>query len=341
MKRIRTALIGCGSIGVTHLQSALLVPEIKLSAVVDKDLEWAEKVGRKFGLNQICSEPDELFGKIDLVIIATPNYLHAPLSIKFLSRGVNVLCEKVMALSTEEAQEMISTSEKSGAKLAIGYNRRYRSSLKFMKRILEENWLGKVTEFEYQDGFVFTSSLTRTNYVIDRRLSGGGALIDFGVHGLDTIVWLLGEPEVASYKDDLQDENGIENNVELELKINEDIRGKMILSRTGFLKNTFTIKGTNGWVEMGSGDPLNLKIYKKDSKICSGLGPVKIKTSWRNTDFSDQLKNMADAIIQDRKPLVNGQEGIKSLRIVEECYKSKEIKKAEAHETLEAVEKYL
>jgi UDP-N-acetylglucosamine 3-dehydrogenase len=275
------------------------------------------------------------------VIIATPNYLHAPLSIEFLSRGVNVLCEKVMALSTEEAQEMISTSEKSGAKLAIGYNRRYRPSLRFLKRILEENWLGKVTEFEYQDGFVFTSSLTRTNYVIDRRLSGGGALIDFGVHGLDTIVWLLGEPDVASYKDDLQKGIGIENNVELELKINEDIKGKMILSRTGFLKNTFTIKGTNGWVEMGSGDPLNLKIYKKDSKICSGLGPVKIKTSWRNTDFSDQLNNMADAIIQDRKPLVNGQEGIKSLRIVEECYKSKEIKKAEAHETLEAVEKYL
>jgi UDP-N-acetylglucosamine 3-dehydrogenase len=337
VKSIRTALIGCGNIGMTHLQAALLVPEIKITALVDKDLTWAKKVGKKFGIEGIYSEPEELFGKVDLVIIATPNYLHSPLSIKFLSNRISVLCEKVMAFSTEEAEKMISVSEKSGAKLAIGYNRRYRPSLKFLKRILEENWIGKVTEFEYQDGFVFTSNMTRTNYVTDRKLSGGGALIDFGVHGLDTLIWLLGEPEVLSYKDDLQDENGIENNVELELKFDQDIRGRMILSRTKFLKNTFTLKGTNGWIEMGSGDPLNLKVYKQDSKICSGLGAVKVKTNWRSTDFSDQLKNMADAIIQDKQPLVNGSEGIKSLRVVEKCYLSKRSKKAEVLETEEAV----
>jgi len=304
---------------------------------VDKDLTWAKKVGKRFGIERIYSEPEELFDKVDLVIIATPNYLHSPLSIKFLSKGISVLCEKVMAFSTEEAEKMISASEESGAKLAIGYNRRYRPSLKFLKRILEENWIGLVKEFEYQDGFVFTSNMTRTNYVTDRKLSGGGALIDFGVHGLDTLIWLMGEPEVLSYKDDLQDENGIENNLELELKFNGDIRGKVVLSRTKFLKNTFTLKGTNGWIAMGSGDPLNLKIYKQDSKICSGLGAVKVKTSWRNTDFSDQLKNMADAIIQDKQPLVNGSEGIKSLRVVERCYMSKRSKKTEVFETEEAV----
>lgn len=255
MKSIRTALIGCGNIGMTHLQAALLVPEIKITALVDKDLTWAKKVGKRFGIERIYSEPEELFGKVDLVIIATPNYLHSPLSIKFLSKGINVLCEKVMAFSTEKAEKMISESEKSGAKLAIGYNRRYRPSLNFLKRILQENWIGKVTEFEYQDGFIFTSAMTRSNYVADRKLSGGGALIDFGVHGLDTLIWLLGEPEVISYRDDLQDGNGIENNVELELKFNKDIKGKVILSRTKFLKNTFTLRGTNGWVEMGSGTP--------------------------------------------------------------------------------------
>jgi UDP-N-acetylglucosamine 3-dehydrogenase len=337
MKRIRTALIGCGNIGMIHLQSALSIPEIKLLALVDKDREWAKRVGEKFGINQIYSEPEELYGKIDLVIIAAPNYLHSPLSVEFLTRGMNVLCEKPMAFSIEEAQKMICASKESGAKLSIGYNRRFRPSLKFLKRILEENWLGKVLEFEYQDGFVFTSSLTRTNYVIDRKLSGGGALIDFGVHGLDTLIWLLGEGEVLSYQDDLEDEKGIENNVELKLKLNEDIRGKMVLSRTKFLKNTFTIKGTKGWVEMGSGDPLNLKIYRKDSKICSGLGPVKVKTSWRNTDFTDQLKDMAEAIINHREPLVNGKEGIKSLRIVEECYLSKRMKKAQVYETEKAL----
>jgi predicted dehydrogenase len=332
MQRIKTALIGCGNIGIAHLQAALLVPEIKLVALVDKDIEWAEKVGQKFGIYEIYSKPEELYGKIDLVIIATPNYLHSPLSVEFLTQGINVFCEKAMATSVEEAEKMISASKESGAKLAIGFNRRYRPSLKFLKRILEENWIGDVIEFEYVDGFVFTTTMTRTNYVIDRKLSGGGALIDFGVHGLDTLIWLLGEPEILSYQDDLQDENGIENNVELELKINKDIRGKVILSRTKFLKNTFTIKGTNGWVEMGSGDPLGLRIYKQNSKICSGLGVVKIKTSWRSTDFSDQLKDMAEAIIHNRQPLVNGREGIRSLRIVEECYRNKGKKNSEVYQ---------
>lgn len=82
---------------------------------------------------------------------------------------------------------------------------------------------------------------------------------------------------------------------------------------------------------------MNLKIFKQDSKICSGLGPVKVKTNWRSTDFSDQLKNIADAIIKNRQPLVNGSEGIKSLRVVEKCYQSKRIKKIEVIENAEAV----
>lgn len=320
MKRIRTALIGCGSIGVFHMSATQLVPEIQMVAMVDKDLPWSKAMGEKYGVSQHFSDPEQVLGKVDLVIIATPNYLHAPLSKKFLENGVSVLCEKPMALSAADAQLMIEASCATGAKLAIGFNRRFRPSFIFLKHILEQHWLGDVQEFEYHDGFIFTSDITRTNYVADRKLSGGGALIDFGIHGLDAICWLLGEPQVVSYQDDLQDPQGIENNVELELSVQGRIKGWMVLSRTKFLKNTFTIRGTNGWVEMGSGDALKLKVFKKDAKVCSRLGPTTITTAWRTLDFSDQLQDIASAILHNREPRVNGQEGLKSLRVVEACY---------------------
>jgi predicted dehydrogenase len=124
------------------------VPEVEPVAVVDIDEERGCQFALRQGFPFATTSLEDLFGKVDLAILAVPNGLHASVACELLSNGIHVLCEKPMALNVPECQAMIEAARRGGAQLCIGHNRRFRNNVNLAKRLMERGILGDVIRIE-------------------------------------------------------------------------------------------------------------------------------------------------------------------------------------------------
>src|ERR1043165_6351884 len=141
---LQFAIIGCGRIGQRH--AGHIQHSGTLAAVCDIDEAKANELAKKYNANSYASI-DELLQQeknLDVIAICTPNGLHAEHSIKALKAGINVLCEKPMALSVKECGEMIKTAEKSNKRLFVVKQNRFNPPVEAIKNLLDEDKLGKI-----------------------------------------------------------------------------------------------------------------------------------------------------------------------------------------------------
>ncbi|WP_331436739.1 Gfo/Idh/MocA family protein [Gordoniibacillus kamchatkensis] len=204
-------LIGLGFMGKTHLETYLRLEReglpIRVAALCDIDAEKLE--GRSAGGNidtggaaidydrfaKYVSVEDMLQNEqLDMVDIALPTYLHKDVTVQCLNSGVHVLCEKPMALSSDECDAMIHAAEKNGKQLMIGQCLRFWPAYEYLKAAVDEGTYGKVT-----GGYFFRGGSTPTwgPWLLEKEKSGG-ALVDMHVHDIDMIHWLFGKPEAVS-----------------------------------------------------------------------------------------------------------------------------------------------
>jgi len=201
MGRLRIGLIGAGSIGRVHANSVRSIEDAELSAIVDVKLERAKALAEEHGVEKVYGDYLEMLDREqpDAVIIATPNYLHARMSIDALTRGVHVFCEKPMAMNASEAERMVEARDKSGKILMLGMCQRFRSESKAVKSMVLGGELGNVY-------FTKITLLRRAgipgmgSWFTTKALSGGGPLIDLGPHVLDLALWMQGFPRPVSAK---------------------------------------------------------------------------------------------------------------------------------------------
>ncbi|OLN22160.1 dehydrogenase [Domibacillus antri] len=191
MTKLKIGILGAGGIATgRHIPAFQQVEEASFTAVMDVNEDRAREVAHKFGIGHVCTNLDDMLGKIDALLITTPNKFHAPAAIQALNAGVHVMCEKPMALNTKECEDMITAAEKSGKMLTIAYHYRFMKEARAAKRIMDSGEIGeplvirvKAMRRRKVPGWgVFTS----------RDLQGGGALIDYGCHLLDLALWLTG-----------------------------------------------------------------------------------------------------------------------------------------------------
>src|SRR5262245_6005767 len=149
-------IVGCGAVTeVCHLPAAKHSQEVEIVALADLNVERARSLGERFGVAHYddCSK---LFGKVEGVIVATPNYLHAPVAAAFLERGIPVLIEKPLALTSDEAHRLIETAYASHTPLQAGYMYRFCAGARVVKKAIEAGWLGKLTRFSLECGTVYS-----------------------------------------------------------------------------------------------------------------------------------------------------------------------------------------
>jgi predicted dehydrogenase len=195
MKKLNMGLIGVGGIAQSrHIPTFLkLSDQVTIEALSDVNEETARSVAEKFGISKVYSNYWEMFTEVDAVTICTPNKFHAEITIAALEAGLHVLCEKPMAITTEECQRMLDASAKSQKVLAIAYHYRFMKDSQAAKRFIVENEMGQP--------FVARAKALRRRKVpswgvfTNKELQGGGSLIDYGCHFLDLSLWLLGNPE--------------------------------------------------------------------------------------------------------------------------------------------------
>lgn len=193
---IRYACIGAGGIArKKHLQGYSRLEGVSLTAICDTNSAAAEALAKEFGIPHVYTDYRELLEreKPDLVSICTPNYTHKEITIAALEHGACVHVEKPMTMNAEQAREVLAAQARTGKLVQIGLNKRFQPNAVLLRRLLEEGYFGDI--YQVRCGWERSSGIPGTGrWFTNRALSGGGALIDLGVHYLDLAMLSMGWP---------------------------------------------------------------------------------------------------------------------------------------------------
>jgi predicted dehydrogenase len=193
---MRVALFGCGWVADFHARGVLARGH-ELVAVANHREESAAVFAERHGIARVTTDWRSLARDeaIDAAVVATPNALHAPQSIALLEAGKHVLVEKPMAVSVAECDAMIDAARTSGASLMVAHCWRFREEVTALRDRIRAGDLGQVVKTR---GYGVHANWGPSGWFTDPVLSGGGALVDMGVHAIDTARFLLGDPDLAS-----------------------------------------------------------------------------------------------------------------------------------------------
>ena len=192
--KIRIGIIGCGGIANSkHMPSLSRLDDVEMVAFCDLIEERAVAAKEKFGSKDAKAYTDyrELLKdeSISVVHVCTPNREHSFITVDALEAGKHVMCEKPMAINGVEAQKMLDAAKRTGKKLTIGYQNRYRPDSLYLKRACENDELGEI--YYARAHAVRRRGVPTWGVFIDEYEQGGGPLIDIGTHALDLTLWMM------------------------------------------------------------------------------------------------------------------------------------------------------
>ena len=202
MEKIRIALIGVGGMGSFHLYSSHAKnPRIEIVALCDIIKERCVSAAKKLGRDDIAIYTDyrELIDteKLDAVDIATPNRMHSIIAVYALEHGLHVFCEKPDAVSVEEAMKMKEAGERNNRVLMVMRNNRYYENSQYLKSFIRGGGAGEI--YCGRCGWIRRRGIPgKGGWFTTKSESGGGPLIDLGVHMIDLAIWLMGNPKPVS-----------------------------------------------------------------------------------------------------------------------------------------------
>lgn len=210
MEKIKVAVIGCGSIASSqHIPAYAKNPAAEIKYLVDIIPERATELAGKYGVPFTSTDYREILKdkEIEAVSICTPNQTHAPVAIDCLEAGKNVLCEKPAAVSMELVKMMKDAADRSGKILNIGVVNRFNTAVNRIKDIIDAGELGNIYHI-YCSFRAHRSIPGLGGQFTTKSKSGGGVLIDWGVHFLDLIFYCAGLPEVLTVSGGIYGEMG-------------------------------------------------------------------------------------------------------------------------------------
>lgn len=197
MDKLKIGVIGTGSISVEHLNAYTKNPHVELYALCDINEKILAKRAEEYGVTRTFTNCEEMLAldEIDAVSVCTWNAAHAPCAIAALNAGKHVLCEKPMALNARQAREMQEAARKNGKLLMIGFVRRFGNDCRILQDLIEQEQFG---EIYYTKATYLRRKGNPGGWFGDKARSGGGPLIDLGVHVIDLTRYLLGNPKPVS-----------------------------------------------------------------------------------------------------------------------------------------------
>lgn len=231
-KKLKVAVIGVGSISQVHIAGYQKLPNVELYALCDINEELLKEKGERYGITRLYKDEAAMLRElpeIDAVSVCTWNAAHAPCTIMALNAGKHVLCEKPMALNANEAQEMLEAAKRNRRILMIGFVRRFGNDCEVLQDFINAGDFGEI--------YYAKANYTRRNgypggWFGDKARSGGGPLIDLGVHVIDLVRYLMGNPLPVSVYGVTYDK----------LKNRPGIRDKVAYSAAGREKPIFNVE---------------------------------------------------------------------------------------------------
>jgi predicted dehydrogenase len=199
MKKIGIGLIGAGNIAQNaHIPSYLKQEDAKLTAVFDLNADRARGVAEKYSIPHVCTSLEEIcsLSDVDAVSVCTWNNAHAVSAIAAAKAGKHVLCEKPMAMTVAEAEAMKAAADKNSGKVfMMGFVNRFREDVQYIKHMAD---IGKFGEIYFASTVLHRRRGTPLGWFTDVSKSGGGPVIDIGVHIIDMTWFMMGKPKPVS-----------------------------------------------------------------------------------------------------------------------------------------------
>ncbi|RKN65491.1 Gfo/Idh/MocA family protein [Paenibacillus ginsengarvi] len=212
MSKTKVAIIGCGTIANSaHIKAYLANPDAEIKYFCDLIKERAEKAVKDYGCGEAIEDYHIILNdpEVEAVSICTPNNGHSTISIDCLRAGKNVLCEKPAARTYAEALEMQKVQHETGKVLNIGVVNRFNTGVNIIKKLIEDGELGELYHV-YVSFRAHRSIPGLGGAFTTKAIAGGGALIDWGVHYLDIVMYCLGDPRPQTVTGQAYSKLGVE-----------------------------------------------------------------------------------------------------------------------------------
>ncbi len=332
MAKLKVGVIGCGAIAQRrHLLEYAANTEVEIVAVCDIREDRAEEMAALYGAETYTDYKDLLKDDaIDAISVCLPNYLHAPVSIDSLNAGKHVLCEKPMATSKEEAERMIQAAKDNDKLLMIAHNQRFVASHQKAKELIDSGKLGKIFSFRTTFGHAGPEGWSvdgRESWFFDKKRAFIGALGDLGVHKSDLIRYLLGEvAEVGAFVEGNAKEGAdVDDNAVAILKMENGVIGNLTASWAYVAGDNATVIYAEKAVVRLEDDPdYSLIIHYNDGEV-EKHQLEKIQTNEEGGQTTSHvIDHFVDAILNNKQPLITGEEGSKSLNVILAALESNE-----------------
>ena len=322
MEKFRWGIVGFGKFSDLRMGPALAsLPGHEIVAVMNRDINKARRYAEEYKARFWYDSVEGLVNNssIDAVYIASPNYQHCEQTCRAAQKGLHVLCEKPMAVNIEEAEKMVDTCRRHNVKLMIANLMRFHSCHQWAKGCVERGLLGDVTTVRAQLEFYFPPEPAQWRFIPE--LSGGGAIMDVGVHCIDLLRYLIGQ-EVASVSAFINTQSHpfpIDLTAAILLRFTGGVLGTVTVSFCNQQRmNGFEISGRKGSLvgEGSVGAESSGKVI-----LLSAQGP-KVYESTLLNPYAAEAEHFAYSIQNDQEPLISGEEGRKDLQICLASYES-------------------
>jgi predicted dehydrogenase len=322
---MRIGIIGAGWPGERHTEAYQALPGVDVVAVSDTNEERRHAFARRFDVPRAYGSYDELVSDpdIDAVSIGLPNHLHCPATILALEAGKHVLCEKPPALTLAEAKRMAKVARERGLVLSYALQRRFNTATVELARRIEQGAVGEV----YHARAVWTRTWGVPGGVggwfTDPARSGGGALIDIGVHVLDMAWYLMGRPEPLTvsgqvhnrYPEQTRTDDSAFALVRFEAGRGLHLETSWVLTQEDDHMAVY-LYGTRGGARL---DDHSFDIYTVGAE---GKGRSGQTFPNRSSGFVGEVGNFVGAVRGEQALLTTPEDGVQLMRMLEGIYRS-------------------
>jgi len=312
--RIAFGLVGAGAIGKAYIQAFEACETARLVAIADID----PRACREAATRANCIAADDMraladIGNLDAVLVCTPPVTHAKIATFFLRHGVNVLCEKPLALDLAAAHMMLETSQRTGAVLTMASKFRYVDDISRARSIAASGVIGDVVLFEN----VFTSHVDmKHRWNSDPDVSGGGVLIDNGTHSVDLMRYFLGSiAAVQAVEGRRIQDLAVEDTVRLHVRSTTGVMGSIDLSWSIQKDHDeyVSLYGTRGTIHVGWRES-KFRLQGEPEWTVFGHGYQKIQA------LAKQIDNFARALHGEETLLITADDALASVAVVSAAY---------------------
>ena len=328
------AIIGSGVIAFTHAQALTHLPEHTLYAVCDLIPDKADAFAKEYNVSKIYYSYHDLLldPAVDIVCICVPSGIHGEVAVHAARAGKAMVCEKPMEITPERIDHVIAEVEKAGVKMQCVFQRRLMPTAIAVKEIIASGKLGKICLAEaqlkyYRDQAYYDSAGWRGTWELD----GGGALMNQGVHGIDLLLWMLGDQIESVY--------GRANTLSHEIAV-EDTSAAILQMKSGTLcviegttsaypgfSTTFGIYGEFGTIVFNDEKILEWNfIHPEETPARPDTGDaVGGSQNPGNIGIYGHiclLRDIADAVQFDREPMIPPRDAREAVQVICSIYES-------------------